>query len=313
VGYAQQWQLSVQRDLPLSLQMVATYTGIKGTRGVQEILPNSYAPGLLTSPYGTAPTNFYYRMSNGNSTREAGMFQLRRRLRNGFTANLTYTYSKSLDDDLSLGGQGPVVTSVGSQQVAQDWTNPAGNRGLSTFDQRNVLSASLQYTTGMGIGGRTLLSGWRGLIYKDWTVQLNINESSGTPLTPLTTVLVPGTSFSNIIRASYGTQAGCSQQPGQFLNPCKYVVPGSAGIAPGFGNARRDSITGPSQFGLNASLDRTWRVHDRYNIEARVDANNVLNHVAYSSWNTTVGQSFFGTPTGAGGMRSLTITLRGRF
>ena len=322
VGYAQQWQLSLQRDLPFSLQMVATYTGIKGTRGVQEILPNSYAPGVLTDPYGAAPTNFYYRMSNGNSTREAGMFQLRRRLRNGLTANLTYTYSKSLDDDLSLGGQGPVVTSGGNERVAQDWTNPAGNRGLSTFDQRNVLSASLQYTTGMGIGGRTLLSGWRGLIYKEWTAQLNISEASGTPLTPLTTLTVPGTSFQNIIRASYGTQTGCSQQAGEFLNPCKYVVPGSTGVPAGFGNARRDSITGPSQFGLNASLDRTFRIHDRYNVEARVDANNVLNHVAYSGWNTTVvtvvpGTTTqpvqFGVPTGAGGMRSLTITLRGRF
>ena len=30
VGYAQQWQLSVQRDLPFSLQMVATYSGHQG-------------------------------------------------------------------------------------------------------------------------------------------------------------------------------------------------------------------------------------------------------------------------------------------
>jgi hypothetical protein len=330
VGYAQQWQLQVRRDLPFSLQLSVTYTGIKGTRGVQEIMPNSYAPGLLTSPYGAAPTNFYYRMSNGNSTKESGSVQLRRRLRNGLTANLTYTFSKALDDDLSLGGQGPVITSGGNQQVAQDWTNPAGNRGLSTFDQRNVLSASLQYTTGMGIGGGTLLSGWRGLIYKEWTAQVNISEASGTPLTPITSVIAPGTSFQNVIRASYGTQAGCSQLPGEFLNPCRYVVPGSPGIAPGFGNARRDSITGPSQFGLNASLDRSWRLHDRYNIEARVDANNVLNHVAYSSWNTTVvtlpacggtGEpscgttplTQFGLPNPPGGMRSLTITLRGRF
>jgi hypothetical protein len=308
VGYAQQWQLSLQRDLPFSLQMVATYSGIKGTRGVQEIAPNSYAPGTV-DPYGTAPVNFYYRMSNGNSTREAGTFQLRRRLRNGFTANLNYTFSKSLDDDLSLGGQGPVVTSGGSQQVAQDWHNPAGNRGLSTFDQRNVLSASLQYTTGMGIGGHTLLSGWRGLIYKEWTVQVNINEASGTPLTPVTTLVLPGTSFSGVIRANYVGGAIHGYYPNNvFLNQSAFVAPTS-----GFGNARRDSITGPSQFGLNASLDRTWRLHDRYNVEARVDANNVLNHVAYSSWNTTVGGSLYGQPTGANGMRSLTITLRGRF
>lgn len=204
--------------------------------------------------------------------------------------------------------------SGGSPQIAQDWTHPERQRGLSTFDQRNALSATLQYTTGMGIGGHTLLSGWRGLVYKEWTAQVNIGETSGTPLTPTIPGVVPGTSFANVMRASYGTPAGCSQQPGEFLNPCKFVVPTS-----GFGNARRDSIVGPSQFGLNASLDRTFRLHDRYNIEARVDANNVLNHVAYSGWNTTVvpvvtGQPLlFGTPTGAGGMRSLTITLRGRF
>jgi hypothetical protein len=42
IGYAQNWQLSVQRDLPFALQMTATYSGIKGTHGPQEILPNSY-------------------------------------------------------------------------------------------------------------------------------------------------------------------------------------------------------------------------------------------------------------------------------
>ena len=45
VGYAQNWQASLQRDLPGSLQMTATYLGIKGTRGVQEFLPNTYPIG----------------------------------------------------------------------------------------------------------------------------------------------------------------------------------------------------------------------------------------------------------------------------
>ncbi len=49
IGYAQTWQLSVQRDLPGSLQLVATYLGIKGTRGMQEYLPN-------TAPDGAAQT-----------------------------------------------------------------------------------------------------------------------------------------------------------------------------------------------------------------------------------------------------------------
>jgi len=309
VGYAQAWQLSVQRDLPWSLQMVATYSGVKGTRGVQEILPNSYPLGLAASPYGAAPVGYYYRDSNGDSTREAGNLQLRRRLRNGFTANLSYTFSKSLDDDYSLGGgQGTANPGGGSPQVAQDWTNPAGQRGLSTFDQRNALNASLQYTTGMGIGGHTLLSGWKGLIYKEWTVVATISEASGTPLTPIAPGLVPGTSFSNIIRANYVGGAIHENLPnGVFLNPNAFVAPTS-----GWGTARRDSITGPSQFGLNASMNRGFRIHDRYNLTAQIDANNVLNHVAYSGWNTTIGP-LFGTAGGAGGMRSVQITLRARF
>ena len=37
VGYAQIWQLSVQRDLPGSLVMVATYTGPKGRAGCRSL------------------------------------------------------------------------------------------------------------------------------------------------------------------------------------------------------------------------------------------------------------------------------------
>ena len=38
-----------------------------------------------------------------------GSLQLRRRLRSGFAASLTYTYAKSIDDDAYLGGQGHTI------------------------------------------------------------------------------------------------------------------------------------------------------------------------------------------------------------
>jgi hypothetical protein len=309
VGIAQQWQVSLQRDLPFSLQMVATYSGIKGSNGVRESLPNSYGLGLGASPYGAAPVGYYWRDSKGTSTREAGSIQLRRRLRNGFSANVSYTYSKSLDDDYSLGGQGPVPGAGGSPQVAQDWTHPEAQRGLSTFDQRNVLAAQMQYTTGMGLGGHTMLSGWEGLLYKEWTVAVTVNEASGTPLTPIDPVVVPGTSYSNIIRANFlGGQVHKLAPGGYFLNSAAFANPTT-----GFGNAGRDSITGPSQFAMNASMQRGWRLKDRYTVTAQIDATNVLNHVAYTGWNTTVGSPLFGTVAGANGMRAVQITLRARF
>jgi len=311
VGYAQLWNLSVQRDLPGSLQMVVSYLGIKGTRGMQEFLPNTAPPGA-TNPFAGYPVGYRYLTSNGNSTREQGVVTLRRRLRSGLAAGLTYTYSKSLDDDYALGGQGPVTSGGSSSQIAQDWQNPSGQRGLSTFDQRHVLSANAQYTTGMGIGGKTLMSGWKGLAYKEWTVQTTISVASGTPETPIYGgASVTGTGVTGAIRPNLtGVSPYSGLSTGHHLNLAAYSVPSGQ-----WGNARRDSITGPNQFSLNASMDRTFRLHARYNLETRLDATNVLNHVTYSGWNTTYipNSPQFGAPASANGMRSMSITMRLRF
>ncbi len=58
VGYAQTWQLSIQRDLPGALQLTATYLGVKGTRGVQQFLPNTYPIGAA-NPCTSCPSGFY--------------------------------------------------------------------------------------------------------------------------------------------------------------------------------------------------------------------------------------------------------------
>jgi hypothetical protein len=313
VGYVQSWQLSVQRDLPFSLQMTATYLGIKGTRGVQQFLPNTYPLGG-TNPCPSCTAGFTYRTSNGNSTRQSGNIQLRRRLRSGFTATLTYTYSKSLDDDAVVGGAGGIGAGATVQNgsngvIAQNWLNLRAERGLSNFDQRNLLNANLQYTTGMGLGGRSLMSGWKGAAYKEWTLSTTIVTGSGTPETPTYSATVPGATCFNCIRPNVTGAPISSSAPGVHLNTAAYSAP----TAGQWGNARVDSITGPNQFSLNGTMARTFRLHDRFNLDARVDATNLLNHVVYSGWNTTWNNPLFGTPTNANGMRALQITMRLRF
>jgi trimeric autotransporter adhesin len=306
VGYVQIWQLSAQRDLPASLQALVTYRGTKGTRGVQEFLPNTCPYSAVSTACTSAPAGYVFRTSNGNSTREEGIVTLRRRLRSGFTANLTYTYSKSIDDDYSFGGG--TGTAV-NPQVAQDWLHPERQRGLSTFDQRHLLAVQVQYTTGMGIGGRSLMSGWKGALYKEWTLLTNISAGSGLPQTPLDPVAVPGTGYSGIIRADYTGAPIYATSPGRFLNPAAFKTP----LDGQWGNARRNSIIGPNQFSLNASMDRTFRLHDRFNLETRLDAINALNHVVYSSYITTIGNSQFGAPGGVQSMRTVQLTMRLRY
>ncbi len=305
VGYVQTWNLKVQRDLPGSLQMVAIYLGNKGTRGVQEFLPNTNPAGA-TVVCVSCPNGFEYITSTGNSTRESGQIQIRRRLKSGFTASALYTYSKSLDDDSALGGQGAATLS--SATLAQDWLNLRGERGLSTFDQRHLLNVTVQYTTGMGKGGGTLLSGWRGKVYKEWTVQTQINAGSGLPETPLdAAVVVAG--YSAFVRPNVTGAPLYATVGNRVLNPAAYAAPGAGQ----WGNARRNSITGPEQFTLNAAMVRTFRLPEKLNLDLQVAATNALNHVTYASWVTNINSTQFGVPAAANVMRSLETSLRLRF
>ena len=302
IGYVQNWKLTLQRELPGSLIAALTYLGAKGTRGMQEFLPNTFPAGA-PDPCPACPRGFAYLTSNGNSTRESGQFQLRRRLHSGFTAMLQYTYSKSIDDS-ALGGRGQ-----GGSVIAQNWLDLSAERGLSNFDQRQLWNVQIQYTTGMGLGGGALVNGWKGALFKEWTVSSQITAGSGLPLTPVYLTAVGGTGVTGSIRPDYTGAPLYAAPSGLSLNPAAYAAP----VAGQWGDAGRNSITGPSQFTLNASLARTFRWKDRFHIDLRFDAANALNHVAFTSWSTTVGGAQFGLPTAANAMRIVQTTLRVRF
>lgn len=79
------------------------------------------------------------------------------------------------------------------------------------------------------------------------------------------------------------------------------------------GAAGRDSITGPDQFSLDAALARTFQLQTTLNLDIRMDATNLLNHVTFTSWDSTVSSTTFGLPAAANDMRSLQVTARLRF
>ena len=303
IGYAQNWMLSLQRDLPAALQMTATYLGTKGTRLPQQFLPNTFPAGAIS------PSGYIFLTSNGNSTREAGQIQLRRRLRSGFTATLQYTYAKAIDD-APLMGSGQVVTvTQGGASIAQNWLDLAGERGRSNFDQRHQMTLQAQYTSGSGVRGGALVSGWKGALLKEWTLTEALTVGSGLPLTPVYFLAVRGTGVTGNLRPDATGASVYTAPAGLFLNPGAYRAPAYAQ----WGNAGRNSITGPSQFILNASLGRTFPRGDRFNIDLKVDATNILNHVTFSSWNTIVNNAQFGLPNNVNAMRSIQTTLRVRF
>jgi hypothetical protein len=278
--------------------MTATYSGSKGTHLMQEFLPNTFPAGAI-NPCPNCPTGFQYLVSNGNATRHSGQVQLRRRLRNGLTANIQYTLSKAIDD---------AGFSTTNPLIAQNWLDLSADRSLSNFDQRHQVVAQAQYTTGMGSAPGALLSGWRGALFKVWTATAQITAGSGSPLTPIYLAAVKGTGVTGSIRPDYTGAPIYTSGGGVFLNHAAYVAPNGH-----WGNAGRNSIIGPSQFAMTASLARTLRVNDRVNADLRLDATNILNHVTYQNWNAIITSAQFGAPSSTNPMRKIQTTLRLRF
>jgi hypothetical protein len=302
VASAHTWQVTVQRDLPAQLTLLGTYLGTRGTHLMQQVLPNTYPAGA-ENPCAACPTGFRYLTSNGRSIRHSAQIQVRRRLSSGFTAVTEYTLAKSMDDAASFGG-----ATLGGGALAQNWRDPHAEYARSSFDQRHLLTASVDYTTGSGVGGGTLLDGWKGRLIKDWTLVARFSTGSGLPVTPVYFAPVGGTGVIGSLRPDL-TGIASDAPDGSYANRDAFTAP-----APGtWGNAPRNSITGPRTFSLDAAVARTFRVNERLSLDWRIDAANVLNRVTYAGVNALITSPQFGLPNRANEMRKIRTSLRMRF
>jgi len=301
VGSSHTWQVSAQRDLPMSLTVNLSYLGTQGTGLIRQFLPNTYPTGLA-SPCPTCPSGFVYVTSGGGSSRHAAQIQVRRRLRGGFTSTVQYTLARARDDAASFGS-----ATLSGTAFAQNWQDLDAEWGPSSFDRRHELSITFQYTTGVGVGGGGLVDGWRGALLKGWTFAGTIGAGSGLPLTPYVLVPATGTGFTGNVRAAL-TGEPTEAPEGYYLNPAAYTAP-----APGqWGDAGRNSGRGPGQFTLDGALTRSFQVGSR-SLDFSLNATNLLNRVTLTGVNTLVGSPQFGLPTAANQMRRLQMSLRTTF
>ncbi len=226
------------------------------------------------------------------------MFQLQRRSRGGFGGNVSYVFAKAIDDALG-------------SVVAQNWLNLTAERALSSGVRQQTLNVRMQWSDEVGEGPLSMLKGKKGALIRGWTVTTNITVAGGAPLTPVLPLTVRGTGVTGSERPDLTGASIYAVTPGSglYLNPTAFIAP-----PPGqWGNAGRNIITGPGQVALNSSLQRNFRFGERRDCDFRVDATNVLNHVTFPNWNTTIGSAQFGLPNSANGMRVLQANLRFTF
>jgi len=247
---------------------------------------------------------FTYESAEGNSIYHSGNVKLTRRFRRGISASLNYTYSKSIDNASTLGG--------GGTTVAQNDQDLHAERGLSSFDRRHVLAANYILTSPFGQNGAFHSSNeFTTKLLQDWTISGSMSAMSGSPFTARVLGNQSNSGGTGSVGSGRADSTGLPVDDGSgYFNPLAFAIP-----KPGFfGDAGRNTITGPSQLTMNISLSRSFRIgDDRRRLEFRVDTTNFVNSVNITSIGTVLNANNYGLATNAAGMRTVSMSLRFRF
>ena len=291
----QQWNVDVQRELPLGLVLTLAYVG---TRGEHLFANQDFNPafGLWTTGNYTNPNfgEIGVVTNAGDSRYDSAQMEVERKFHAGLLLRASYTYSKFMDD------ASEIFTTTGLSSYAQVLTNQRSDWGPSTFDQRHRFTAAYVWDVPYFRHNaflRALTDQW------DWSGIATIE--SGTPNTvssgfdsignghpngrpdlvnayaPLNSLGIDGQfSFIGGAPGTYYdiacelTSSTCTPQP---LNSFHYVIPfGRAG------NVGRNSLFGPGQVYFDMAIQRDFPIRfwklDNHKLEFRADLFNAFNH-----------------------------------
>ena len=299
--YVQIWNLDIQRQLPMGIQLNVGYNGSKGTR-----LDTERALVAGGQP-------FIYESSEGNSSLNAASVRVRKRMAKGLGISLSYVFMKSLDDASSVGG--------GSVVVAQNPYDISADRGLSTFDQTQKFTGTWMYDLPFGDGKRFLTHGPLSHVFDGWQWSGDFTIATGFYFSPqvLGASVDINRGVSGSVRANIFPGAKISlgnPTTAEWFNTAAFCAPGPTCVNPAgstYGDAGRDIIEGPPQFTFDMAMSKTITIKESRALELRLQATNIFNTPYFSSINTVVNASTFGEVTGVANMRRITMVARFRF
>jgi hypothetical protein len=307
IGYAQQWDLSVQQEVrKLGLQVLMDYTGTKGTHLDLLETPNLTATGALRI---AGVQDFRWETWGGNSIMHSGLIRVNRRQGRGVGFGATYQFSKSIDDASTVSGGGGGGTPI------QDAFNRRADRGLSSFDQPHRLSINYYYELPFGTNKHFFSEGGPyKAMFGDWQFNGTWAFNSGTPLT----ILAPSTCYTNLTGATNGTlRASATGLPVRVSNPSVAQWFNTAAFTcptPGqYGNAGKNTLRNPGLITMGAQLQKTFLFADGRSFNIQLQSSNPLNMVQYNQINTTLNSPTFGRVTNAANMRTAQVQARFNF
>lgn len=308
-----QINFTLEYQLDNATSFSAGYVGQKGTHLVAPHEANQPLPG--TGPFSTW-TNLNTRRPLYNLLPNVGNIALteasatmdyhslqasaRRRFRGGLEFLASYTYGKTLTDNLGYYG------SSFTQGEGAYWQNAydrRGNRGQAFFDVRHNFTVAGLWDIPVGHGKRfgSGMNKVSDLLLGGWGINYSLAARGGFPITVRTGTDLTGQAVRGNVRANYYRKMTINESlrtvdnwfglptdtaarttffcaAGVDNGTCAYGQPGQGF----FGTAGIGTERGPGFFNLDLSIGKKFNVTERQYVDFRAEFFNSTNHVSWA-------------------------------
>jgi hypothetical protein len=340
----QQWNLNIQRELPLKLQAEVAYVGTRGEHlwVNQQLNPRNFFQGCLNYNPNTGacstPSRFDPALgsvivrSNAGDSIYHGLQTTVSRQFGALSVRGSYTWSKSLDN------QSEVFATSGGASRWENVLDPGSDRGPSAFDRRQRAAISYVYNLPgpkNGLMGE-ILGGWstaalisfqtgapQTLFLSGWDQNgdgetANDRPDLGNPAVPInysktclnSSNVCSGVGFVDPSGNVSDFQTGA---PGT-LNQFHYLV--YAQNSGHMGNLQRNSFYYPGQQNYNMSVMKNVKLHESHELQFRADFFNAFNHANQGVVNlngNVLSPNFLMIANTADGGRSVVLWMKYQF
>ena len=334
--YTQQWQLSVQRELPWQLLLEVAYVGTHALQIYENLNWDEQTDALrsdtttvanpflgifpATSTLGKGATiqskqlklkypqftgMTYNSMNTGRALYHAVQTRFQKRLSHGLAFVVAYAYSKQMAYTMD--------------SLINSRTN---NRTISVIDRPHIFRTNITYDIPVG-RGHSVGQNWRtpvDLMLGGWSLTWVTKYTSGTALGPLDSragrgrpIPISDPNMPGGVHDKLGDQKDAS---GKVLNPYFNInafqrLPDSFAVTPT--PVRLSWMRGPSEFFHNASLFKVIRMKERFQLELRIELDNFTNTPQFGNPSTDVTDPTFGIITSGTNPRTIRFGGKLRF
>lgn len=303
-GYAQQWNLSLQKTIRDTWSLEAGYLASKLTRlGVPDVNLNQLTVPQLAAgtpisqrPYPRFTTVTLYRNNTGHSTYHSFQSRLEKRFSRGLTCSAAYTFSRLIDDAGAVFDSAVLTGPVANFQAADSF-NKRLEKDVSTGNVPHILASGFVYeipfTGGWQFAGIVRIQSGAPVAVTQAT---NLNAFAGFGIQRPNRIADPQLSSAQRTTSRYFHTAAFTQAP-QFT----------------LGSSSRNPVTGPGYRTADLMIGKTFLLTERLRTEFRAEAFNITNTPPLGNPNGSFGNPAFGSITTALDPRVFELVLKLHF